>query len=142
MKLTQEQIQFLDKVCRGAWFLTTNNGIYVNGSVYMVNMGLTEIPVKFYRVTGYFNCNTNNLTTLKNCPDFVDGLYFSFSENPLQEYFKNIEEYQLNIWGDVIWYQVLKEYPFLINIGKKYMKYKDLKGNLNDCPLTKLYLKD
>jgi hypothetical protein len=39
------------------------------------------------------------------------------------------------------WLDVLREYPFLVNIGKKYMDKDDLKDVLERFPLTKLYIK-
>lgn len=43
---------------------------------------LDEIPIKFNKVTGWFQCDNNNLTTLKNCPTYV-GKNFSCDENNL-----------------------------------------------------------
>ena len=34
---------------------------------------LTQLPVKFGVVTGYFDCNGNQLTTLRGAPERVDG---------------------------------------------------------------------
>jgi hypothetical protein len=73
MQLTKEQIEFLDKVCYRMWTLNENGEVDVEGSVNMNSMDLTEIPVKFGRVEGSFYCYYNNLTTLKNCPDYVEG---------------------------------------------------------------------
>jgi len=73
MELTKEQIDFLDKVCDGReyWGLNPNGEVDVDGAVDMSGMQLTEIPVKFGRVNGNFHCYYNNLTTLKNCPDYM-----------------------------------------------------------------------
>ena len=43
---------------------------------------LDEIPIKFNKVTGWFQCDNNNLATLKNCPTYV-GKNFSCDENNL-----------------------------------------------------------
>ena len=46
--------------------------IDVNGSVELTNRGFKELPYKFGKVRGYFNIgDCKNLTSLKNCPDFV-----------------------------------------------------------------------
>ena len=43
---------------------------------------LDEIPIKFNKVRGYFDCSNNNLSSLKNCPTYV-GKNFSCDENNL-----------------------------------------------------------
>ncbi len=43
---------------------------------------LNYIPIKFNKVSGYFSCFDNNLTSLKNCPTYV-GKNFSCDENNL-----------------------------------------------------------
>ncbi len=41
---------------------------------------LDEIPIKFNKVSGYFNCSYNRLTSLENCPKYV-GKKFKCDEN-------------------------------------------------------------
>ena len=144
MKLTEEQIEFLDKVCKSSWILNENGEVDVDGGVYMDGLGLTEIPIKFGKITGSFYCNVNNLTTLKNLPDCLVGGYHTINckNNNLSNYFKNIKEEDFPQWKWLYWFDVLQEYPFLINIGKKYLSINDLKYILNKYTQTKLYLKD
>lgn len=52
-----------------------DGSIDVNGSVNLIQAGLTKIPVKFRKVSGYFYCSTNNLTSLENCPEEVGGSF-------------------------------------------------------------------
>ena len=66
------------------WSINSKGEIQVDGSVYMDGLGLTEIPVKFGKVSGSFYCNKNNLTTLKNSPSFVGG-DFKCSDNNLTD---------------------------------------------------------
>lgn len=47
--------------------------IDVNGTVYLVRIGITKIPIKFNKVTGDFNCYSNGLTTLEGGPKYVGG---------------------------------------------------------------------
>jgi len=54
----------------------------VDGNVNLIGKGLTELPLKFGEVTGYFDCSRNNLTSLEGCPIRV-GDYFSCNENKL-----------------------------------------------------------
>ncbi len=141
MKLTQEQIDFLDKVCRGRknWTLNSDGEVDVAVAVN-IRGGITEIPVKFGRVEGEFSCSYNNLTALKNYPNFISGNFYCY-DNPLKEYFKNIKEEDFPHWDKLDWDVVLGEYPFLINIAKNYID-DDLWGILNKYPQTKLYYKD
>ena len=56
--------------------------IDVDGSVYLCDKELTELPLTFNKVSGYFDCSRNKLTTLKGCPRWI-GRYFSCSNNKL-----------------------------------------------------------
>ena len=62
--------------------INDDGSIDVNGNVFLYNKELTEIPLTFNRVTGWFDCGDNNLTSLKGSPRWV-GDYFSCSENNL-----------------------------------------------------------
>jgi len=82
MQLTQEQIKFLNKVVeRGNWTLNSNSGVYVDGDVSMIDMNLTEIPVKFGKITGDFGCSQNSLTSLNGCPTTVNGIFWCNCNN-------------------------------------------------------------
>ena len=141
MQLTKEQIEFLDMVCYGIkyWKLNSEGKVDVDGSVDIGNMNLTEIPVKFGIVSGNFWCFNNQLTSLKNAPKTIVGGRFYCSKNNLTNYFKNIKEEDFPHWDKFNWGSILEEYPFLINIGKKYLS-KDFKYYLDNYPQTKLYL--
>ena len=54
----------------------------VDGDVNLSQKRLTKLPLKFGRVSGYFSCRYNNLTTLEGGPKWVGG-YFSCSHNKL-----------------------------------------------------------
>jgi hypothetical protein len=56
--------------------------IDVNGDVNLWIKGLTELPLTFNKVTGYFNCGYNNLTSLKGCPRWI-GDNFDCGNNRL-----------------------------------------------------------
>jgi hypothetical protein len=57
------------------WSINSDGLVDVNGNVNLNNQGLTEIPLKFGKVTGDFYCNDNNLTTLKGAPHRVGGRF-------------------------------------------------------------------
>ena len=58
--------------------------IDVKGSVYLNYVSLTCFPsfIKFNKVSGYFYCSDNQLTSLKGCPTTVSGS-FSCRDNKL-----------------------------------------------------------
>ena len=62
--------------------INPDGSIDVNGDVDLYNKGLTELPLIFNKVTGYFWCGDNNLTSLKDCPRWIGGV-FSCSDNKL-----------------------------------------------------------
>jgi hypothetical protein len=149
MNLTKEQIYFLDRVCvsnytYGArrWTLNPNGEVDVDGFVSMGCENLSEIPVKFGRVSEWVDCRHNKLTTLKNCPNYIGGDFYLYNNN-LTDYFKSIKEEDFPHWKNLDWVPILYEYPFLINIGKKHLDIiYPLRDILNDYPQTKLYYKD
>ena len=56
--------------------INSKNEIDVDGSVNLKNNDFEELPYKFGRVTGYFCLEgCKNLTSLKNCPDYVNGYF-------------------------------------------------------------------
>jgi len=55
------------------------DGIDYNGDVYWNDKNLTRIPVRFRKVTGYFYCQHNHLTTLAGAPAHVGGDFFCFN---------------------------------------------------------------
>ena len=50
-----------------------DGSIDVNGSVFLWNKELTELPLTFNKVNGNFSCYNNLLTTLKGCPRWVES---------------------------------------------------------------------
>ena len=62
--------------------IETKEGWNVPDGVYLSGKSLTEIPIKFNIVNGYFYCSYNQLTSLKYCPKVVQ-LDFDCSNNKL-----------------------------------------------------------
>jgi hypothetical protein len=56
--------------------INPDGSIDVNGSVALYDEGLIKLPLKFNKVTGFFNCNHNQLTTLEGSPTEVNGDFF------------------------------------------------------------------
>ena len=63
--------------------INQDGSIDVDGDVYIGYRKLTtKLPLKFGRVSGDFNCQNNQLTTLEGCPNSVGG-YFDCQDNQL-----------------------------------------------------------
>ena len=84
---------FLTKKYIEAWLhtiavknYTINDDLTVDvfGYVDISNENLTEIPVQFGKISGYFDCSHNKLTSLKNCPKEVNGSFY-FYDNILED---------------------------------------------------------
>jgi hypothetical protein len=92
----------IKEICRkyGITNYTINldGSIDVVGNVYLIHDGLTEIPLKFNKVSGdfdcnnnqllkfnkvigYFDCNNNQLTSLIGCPKEVGGDFYCSYNN-------------------------------------------------------------
>jgi hypothetical protein len=56
--------------------------IDVDDSVGFFGKGLVKVPLKFNRVSGNFNCSSNDLISLFGCPQWVGG-NFACSDNGL-----------------------------------------------------------
>jgi hypothetical protein len=76
-------LEFCQKYLKN-YYINTDDTIDVDDDVDLwKKLGdMEKLPVKFGKVSGYFDCSMNNLTTLEGCPNYVDG-YFSCSENKL-----------------------------------------------------------
>ena len=89
-------------------------------------------------VGGGFGCADNKLTSLEGCPTSIEGGILHCSFNQLTDYFKNIKEEDFPHWDKLKWDYILSEYPFLINVTKKYVI--DWEKYLRVYPQTKEYL--
>jgi hypothetical protein len=77
--------------------VNTDGSIDVNGLVWLSDKGLTELPLNFNRVAGYFSCSSNNLTSLKGCPRWIGG-FFNCSVNNLTNLEFSPEYVGLDFW--------------------------------------------
>ena len=82
-KQSNEEIDSICKKYRISNYTINEDGtVDVDGDVSLSWLRLTKIPLKFGKVTGFFSCNYNKLTSLEGCPKFVGGV-FSCSGNQL-----------------------------------------------------------
>lgn len=86
-KLFLESKRDIDSICQEynikKYTINDDGTVDVDGDVDLFNNGLTELPFKFGKVTGYFNCGLNKLTSLVGSPKYVGG-YFSCYNNKLK----------------------------------------------------------
>jgi len=72
-----EDIHEICKKYRIKNYTINNDGsIDVYGDVMLKGYSLVEIPINFHHVSGYFDCEYNNLTTLKGSPKSVGGNFY------------------------------------------------------------------
>lgn len=83
-------IKFINKYNIQNATLTDEGQINVDGDVNLSNKNLTDsdMTAKFGRVTGNFECQNNELTSLDFAPEFVGGI-FDCSNNNIND-FNNI----------------------------------------------------
>ena len=82
--LTQEQKDWLDECVSGTWSVNPQTGLVdVTGDFWMPKRNLVDFKgVKFGKVSGFFNCSDNSLTSLAGAPQSV-GKFFNCSDNSL-----------------------------------------------------------
>ena len=71
-------------ICRkySILFYTVNSDLSIDtDGVVLFDANLTEIPLKFNKVNGTFNCMNNKLTSLKNSPEYMSGSLNVFQNN-------------------------------------------------------------
>jgi hypothetical protein len=77
--ITKEYKERIDKICFdyeiNNYTINQDGSIDVKGSVYLLAKQITQIPLRFNKVSGYFNCSTNKLSSLKGCPNEVGGSF-------------------------------------------------------------------
>ena len=76
----------IDKICEKYrirnYTINEDGSIDVNGDVDLCDSGLIELPLKFNKVFGFFDCGYNKLTSLKGSPKYVE-LDFNCEHNDL-----------------------------------------------------------
>jgi hypothetical protein len=73
---------WLNRYATYNYIIHDNLTVDVDGDIYIENCCISKLYFKFGKITGDFKCSCNNLTSLKNCPDYVGG-QFNCSNNKL-----------------------------------------------------------
>ena len=72
----QDVIAWCDEMGIEKYTINSKGEIDVDGNVDLGDSDLKELPYKFGNVSGYFSLSgKKNLTSLKNCPDYVGGSF-------------------------------------------------------------------
>jgi hypothetical protein len=84
--LLNESHSEIESICKKyliqSYTINDDGSVDVIGNVRLDSLKLTELPLKFNKVSGNFYCQSNKLTTLKGCPKYVGG-HFHCSRNKL-----------------------------------------------------------
>jgi hypothetical protein len=81
--LTDEQRKFLDRIAHGWWSVNSEGLVDVEGSFDCRYQELENfLGIRFGKVSGYFDCDGNQLRTLEGSPRVVGGRFYC-SGNPL-----------------------------------------------------------
>jgi len=82
----KESKEDIDSICKKFgirnYTINEDSTIDVDGNVNLYRKGLTKLPLKFGKVSGYFDCGDNQLKSLEGAPLSVGG-DFSCSFNQL-----------------------------------------------------------
>jgi hypothetical protein len=72
----------IDRICEKYdiknYTINSDNSVDVDGDVNLWGKKLTSIPLNFNIVNGYFECDDNNLTSLKGCPVRVGNGFYCY----------------------------------------------------------------
>jgi len=69
----------IDSICKEFgirnYSINPDGTVDVDNNVYIQNIGLKKIPIKFGKVTGHFRCDFNYLSALEGAPYEVGGVF-------------------------------------------------------------------
>ena len=76
--MNQDQIKWLNQYTSGPWKLNRRTGLVdIYGSFDCVCLGVTDFKgIKFGTITGWFDCESNQLTSLEGAPKIVGGNFY------------------------------------------------------------------
>ena len=75
-----ESFEDIDSICKKYrienYTINPDGSVDVDGDVSLSNYRFAKLPLKFGRVSGYFDCSDNKLTTLEGAPREVGGNFY------------------------------------------------------------------
>lgn len=114
--------------------INSDESIDVNESVYLYGKYLSELPLKFNKVVGSFDCHNNLLTSLEGSPKSVSGNFLCY-ENRLTNLGGSPEEVGGDFWCHENRLNNLIGGPS--NVGGRYWCYGN---NLNSLLGSAIYI--
>ena len=98
--------------------------IDVNGNVYIDCKELTSMPLRFNKVSGWFDCSSNNLTSLEGSPKEIHGEHFSCNHNKLTNlnHLPFVSKGNIFIYGNPLPRKIYDAFKEIINIQKRNYK--------------------
>lgn len=128
---TKTQIKkWLDKYNVKDYIINDDLTVDVNDFVNLSYKRLTEIPIQFGTINGYFDCRGNHLNSLKGCPKAVKGFNCSFNKLTSLKYCPKVTTW-FNCFNNKLVY--LDYLPILSG-------YLECDESLHDTPEYKKYL--
>ncbi len=117
--------------------INSDGSIDVDGNVVISNKFLSKIPIKFNKVSGFFNCSYNCLTTLENCPNEIGKNFSCYSNSitSLEGFPQKVGEYThcyLNFYLESINGYTGDYKKLLLNNNKKYLIRKHKLNLINN----------
>jgi hypothetical protein len=83
--ISKEEKDKIDLICKEykikKYTINSDGSIDVDGDVRFFDMEITELPIKFNKVSGNFICSYNHLSTLEGAPSSVSGGFDCFSNH-------------------------------------------------------------
>jgi hypothetical protein len=80
-----ESFEDIDSICKKYgienYTINPDGTVDVDGDVYLHDNRLSKLPIKFGRVSGYFDCNFSRLTTLEGSPKWVGSNFYCNNNN-------------------------------------------------------------
>jgi len=132
MLKTKKQIKdWLDQYSIYNYTINKDLTVDVDGDVNLSYENLTEIPVQFGIVGGYFYCYNNQLTSLQGCPKEIGG-YFVCSNNQLT----SLEHCPKEVGGyfDCYYNQLTSLEGCPKKVGGGFYCYNNKLTSLKHCP--------
>jgi hypothetical protein len=78
-----ESFEDIDSICKKYniknYTINPDGSVDVDGDVSLSNYRFVKLPLKFGRVSGYFDCSLNKLSTLEGSPREVDGDFLCYN---------------------------------------------------------------
>ena len=70
----------IESICKKyliySYTINDDGSVDVIGDVRLGSLKLTELPLKFNKVSGHFYCHSNKLTSLEGCPEWIGGNFY------------------------------------------------------------------